>query len=163
MEQQGIPAPAEAVDRLPAIRVISDALSGAILVVAGGSPCVARVASADPSGVGRFRYQMIDGCEHFNAGMLWPDYIPSPLRRYNVALALPANVLRPVDLLWVISGSTYIGTYRDAMYLWQPANTRQALVQLTTRQVRAALASGWVHAHRFDGATSHARGIRLSE
>lgn len=142
------------------VAVVPDPLAGHLLIAAGANPIVSRVLGTREGGVTQFQMERIDG-EWFGAGELWPDLVPSRLRANGQVHLVPAALLRPVDLLWVWCGSSYRHTARATYCLWQPANRREALVPLSERQMRAALASTWVATWRRTDAPL-ARGIRLT-
>lgn len=146
----------------PPVFAVPDPIEGALLVVAGGRPLVYRVVGPHLTDLSRFDVDPVHG-QHFEPGMLWPDFIPLGAAIYPAVHVVPASALRTVDLLWVWYGSSYRGTAGDGHYLWQPASTFDPLVRLSPTQARHALASRWRAS--FDPRTADAptRGIRLFE
>lgn len=113
---------------LASVALIDDRLTGGALLVVGGSkPLVARVLGLRAGGVVKHDMRTVDG-EYYGPGELWPDLVPVALRGNQWVMMVPAANLRPVDIVWVWFGTGHRGTERGVCYLWQPQNRKQAMV-----------------------------------
>jgi hypothetical protein len=129
------------------VRVVRDASGAAILLVAGSAPLVYRVLGPKPKKVTKFEMEAIDG-DFIRAGVngIKDDgCLPTDLLIYSGAWMIAEELLKPVDILWAASGSSYYGTMKQGYYLWQ---SKRPLIALSLLEVRGALASAWVQRWR---------------
>jgi hypothetical protein len=129
-----------------------------VLLVAGSAPLVYRLVGLKPKKVAEFEMEPVEG-DFFQAGdgsdrlVVMSPLLPADMLIYKATWAIAADNLKPVDILWVVSGSSYYGTARQEYYLWQASGP---LVALSLMDVRGALASPWVAQWRSPRTTNRA-------
>lgn len=139
------------------IRVVRD-----VLVVVGAMPKVWRVLDTKPGTVTGFAMEPVDG-EYFDASQRWPMDLFKPEHLiYSAAVAIPADLLKPVDVLHIWYGASKFVTSGECYALWQAAS-QTPLGSLTLMQARDALRSPWVQRQRSLGRTDSHRGITLRD